>query len=71
MNVPRGTLLFHACMREKSAADWLSIRIATAIPDVRDDVVDGNEAEGKKRKDEVHNLLLFLVANPYTIVDRV
>jgi hypothetical protein len=42
---------------ESSAADGVVTRAAT-IADVSDEVVRGDEAEGKKCKDEVHDLLL-------------
>jgi hypothetical protein len=42
---------------ESSAADSVVIGAAT-IADVGDKVVRGDESEGKKCKDEVHDLLL-------------
>jgi hypothetical protein len=42
-----------------SATDGLAAGILAAIADVSDEIVGGDEAEGKKCKDDVHGLLLF------------
>ena len=45
------------------AADGIGFRTAT-VADVGHDVVGGDDAEGKKCKDDVHDLLLWCVEGP-------
>jgi hypothetical protein len=56
---------------ESSAADGVVVRTAT-IADICNEIICGDEAEGKKCKDDIHDLLLWLVwGRPYTVVSRV